>query len=87
MHSSLAFLFPTLVAAIGLMAGAQRSQTRHTPYRIRTTHSIWLRQAMALAGSDLLTGVFVLLIVVLFELNLILLVPGLGAVIEQCNQF
>ena len=86
MHSSLAFLFPALLA-IGLMAGAQRSQTRRGPYQIRIAESIWFRQAMALAGSDLLTGVFVLLIVILFQLNLILLVPSFGAVIEQCNQF
>lgn len=42
---------------------------------------------MALADSDLLTGVFILLIVILLELDLILLVPGFGAMIVQCNQF
>ena len=86
MYSDLAFLFPALLA-IGLMASAQRSQTRHAPYHIRLAESIWFRRVIALAGSDLLTGAFVLLIVILFELDLILLVPGFGTVIEQCNQF
>lgn len=86
MHSGLAFLFPALLA-IGLMAGAQRSQTRRAPYHIRLAVSLLFRRAMAFAGSDLLTGVFILLIVILLELNLILLVPGFGAIIEQCNQF
>jgi hypothetical protein len=86
MHSSLAFLFPALLA-IGLMVGGQRSQTRRAPYHDRLAESFWLRRAIAFAGSDLLTGVFILLIVILLQLNLILLVPGLGAVIEQCNQF
>lgn len=87
MHGSLGFLFPALLAAIGLMTGAQRSQTRHAPYHIRSAESLLFRHAMAFAGSDLLAGVFVLLIAILIELNLILLVPSLGAVIEQCNQF
>jgi hypothetical protein len=87
MHGSLALLFPALLAAIGLMAGAQRSQTRRAPYHLRLSESLWFRHVMAFAGSDLLTGIFILLIAILIELNLILLVPGFGAVIEQCNQF
>jgi hypothetical protein len=86
MHSGLALLFPALLA-IGLVASTRRSQARRVPVPIRLAERIWVRRTLAIAGSDQLAGVLVLLIIILVTLNLILLFPNLGAVIEQCNQF
>lgn len=85
MHSGLALLFPALLA-VGFMANA-RSRTTRTPDRMRPAESIWFQRALALAGSDMLTGVLVLLIAILTTLNLILLFPSLGVLISECNQF
>ena len=87
MHSSLALLFPVLLAAVGFVAGAQQSQAARDRDHFRSAASIWFHRALAFAGSDLLTGVLVLLIAILTTLNLILLFPSLGVIVSECNQF
>ncbi len=86
MHSSLALLFPALLAAIGFVAGAQQSQATRAPAYVPLIESMRLHAA-AFAGSDLLTGILILLIAILTTLNFVLLFPDFGVVIVQCNQF
>jgi hypothetical protein len=87
MRNGLTLLFPALLVAASLIAGELRSPAKRISEQIRTAGSDWLRRAAAIAGSDLLAGALILVIAILLTLNLVLWFPGLGAVIEQYEQF